>query len=693
MLDDPIQTDGMISAILPFLNCENEVVRSAAVRALGVHPGSPDVRGALLGLLRDEDPDVRSDAIEALMPLAQPEDADAIQASLTGDPVREVKLAAISILAQLNDRSSVDLLRALVLDKCEDRVAWEDDLGDWDDWLDVQIAAIDALGTMGAEDSIEDMLAALDDEMGQTLDVPVFRALSNMGREGVIWLLSTIQTASGLTRKRAAEAIALSNPDVLTDFREELIGSDDPSLRILVLPLLSEDDPEAARLTQDDPSDMVRIAGLHKFAECRPECVLNALLDESESVRAEALGLLALPVDEDMHEILVDNCLAWSNTAGPALSMATVTLLPRLAHNRAIGPLINISVNSDRPLEVRIAATRALTPIQTDQITHHLTALLSDRAQQLRLIALRALRERVDEGDTIALDILTRAIDQTLLSDEDSYQPLNTKTAADVATPKGGRGSNIHISEDGEIIRDAEPGEAPQSTLASLQTIDGATDQPEMTSSQKRKRVAVEGSDAVAEDLARAAMDVCRDLGSVRIASAAIGHLTSESETLRLSAWRLIASSFSTSIEARGAISKATDDTLPEIRLLAYSVFAEMPAELIGKALSDSDAMIRAHAIGALQSADTLRYLDDLSAIVREAALRQVLASDDADLIDAAAAKLLKAEKVATLAIGLTSSSQIWQKTAAVLSEAPDRQAFVILEALTKTGQVAGQTA
>lgn len=687
MLDDPIHTDGMVSAILPFLNCENEVVRSAAVRALGVQSGSPDIRGALLGLLRDEDPDVRSDAIEALMPLAQPEDADAILASLTGDPVREVKLAAISILARLNDRGSVDLLRAFVLDKCEDRVAWEDDLGDWDDWLDVQIAAIDALGAMEAEDAIEDMLAAQDDEMGQTLDVPVFRALSKMGREGVVWLLATIQTAPGLSRKRAAEAVALTNPDVLTDFRDELVSSDDPSLRILVLPLLSENDADAATLTQDDPSDVVRIAGLRNFAECRPEWVLNALLDESENVRAEALGLLALPVDEEIHEVVVDNCLAWSNTAGPALAIATVALLPRLAPNRAIGPLIDISVNSDRPLEVRIAATRALVLFQSDQITLHLTALLSDRAQQLRLIALRALRERADEGDTVALDMLARAIDQTLLSDEDSYQPLNTGAATDVATPKGGRGSNIHISPDGEIIRDAEPGEVPQSTLGSLQTVDGAKDQPEMMTPKKRKRVAVEGSDAVAEDLARAAMDVCRDLRSVRIASAAVGHLASDTETLRLSAWRFIASSFSTSTEARGAVQKATDDTSAEIRLLAYSIPTEMPADLIEKALSDSDALIRAHAIGTLQSVDALHYLDDPSAIVRETALRQLVASDDADLIDAAAARLLDAEKVATLAVGLSCSAQIRQKTVAILSKAQDRQAFVILEALATTRQ------
>ncbi len=687
MLDDPIQTDNMASAILPYLGSENEVIRSAAVRALGAQPVCSEIRSALLALLRDDDPDVRSDAIEALGSLMQPEDAGTVRASLLGDPVREVKLAAIGILGQLNDRSSVELLRALVRDRCEDRVAWEDDLSDWEDWLDVQIAAIDALGAMGAEDSIEDILAALDDEMGQTLDLPVFRALSKMDHEGVVWLLATIQTATGLTRKRAAEALARTNPDMLADFRDELINSDDPSLRIVVLPFLSADDSEAAMLTQSDPSDGVRIAGLRRFAEYRPEWVINALQDDSENVRAEALGLLSLPLDEDIHEALVDNCLAWSNTAGSTLAIATVSLLPRLAPNRAIGPMIDISMNSDRPLEVRVAAARALASVRTKETTHHLRALLSDRARQLRLVALRALRERADGGDAIALNILVQAIDQTLLSDEDSYQPLDTGTAADVATPKGGGGSNIHISPDGEVIRDAEPSEATQSTLASLQAVKDATNQPEMTSPKKRKRVVVEGPDAVAEDLARAAMDVCRNLASLRTASAAVGHLTSDAETLRLSAWRLIASSFSTSTEARGAIQKATDDASPEIRFFAYSIPAEMPADLIEKALSDSDVLIRAHAIGALQSTDTLHYLDDPSAFVRETALRHIVASEDTDLIDAAAAKLLDAGKVETLAVGLSCSPQIWQKTATVLSETHDRQAFVILEALATTRQ------
>ena len=693
MLDDPCRSDDMSSAILPYIGCENEVIRSAAVRALGVQPGTPVTRTALLGLLRDPDPDVRSDAIEALSPLAQPEDADVILESLTGDPVREVKLAAIHILTRMNADSSVDLLRALVLSKCEDRVAWEDDLGDWDDWLDIQVAAIDALGIMGTEDAIQDMLTALDDEMGQTLDIPVFRALSKMGREGVVWLLATIQTASGLIRKRAAEALALTNPEMLADFRDELIGSDDPALRILALPVLSANDPEATALTQTDPSELVRIAGLREFAECRPEWVLNALLDDSEQVRAAALGLLTLPVDEDIHEVLVDNCLAWSNTASRTLATAAVALLPQLAPDRAIGPLIDLSATAERPLDIRLAATQALALFETEQITHHLMMLLSDRAQQLRLVALRALRDRADKGDTVALDVLVHAVDQTLLSDEDSYQPLNTQAAADVATPKGGRGSNIHISEDGEIIHDAEPEKAPHSTLASLQAVEDASEQTEIISPKMRKRVAVEGSDAVAEDLARVAMDLCRDLGSVRIASAAVGYLTCDTETLRLSAWRLIASTYSASAEARGAFLKATDDASPEIRLLAYSVPADMPAELIEKALSDSDAMIRAYAIGTLRGAEMLPYLEDPSAIVRETALRQVIASADADLIDTAAAMLLRAEKVATLAIGLTSSSQIWQKTAAVLSEAPDRQAFVILEALNAAGQVAEQTA
>jgi len=64
-------------APLPFariLRSENDLLRSAAIRALpALIDTAPDaVRAKLIDALIDPDPDVRSDAMEALSPIALP---------------------------------------------------------------------------------------------------------------------------------------------------------------------------------------------------------------------------------------------------------------------------------------------------------------------------------------------------------------------------------------------------------------------------------------------------------------------------------------------------------------------------------------------------------------------------------------------------------------------------------------------
>ncbi|MEM9778478.1 MAG: HEAT repeat domain-containing protein, partial [Pseudomonadota bacterium] len=169
-------------ALSPWLESQNEVLRCAAIRATSGLCEDVDMqRETLLTALMDPDPDVRTDAMEAFAPLARDGDAGTLLLSLSGDPVREVKLAAIAGLGGLQCPEASGLLRSLARSRAEDQVAWEDEDSDWEDWLDIQIAAIKALGQMGDASAIPDLLAARDDEYGQTLDVQVFEALSLMG--------------------------------------------------------------------------------------------------------------------------------------------------------------------------------------------------------------------------------------------------------------------------------------------------------------------------------------------------------------------------------------------------------------------------------------------------------------------------------------------------------------------------------
>ena len=691
MLADPIRTEDMTTAILPHVQSENDVIKCAAVRALGRH-GQNDIRSreVFLGLLRDQDPDVRSDAIEALAPLVELADAPVILESLQGDPVREVKLAAIQILVDLHYRDCISQLRALALSKCEDTVAWEDELGDWDDWMDVQIASIDALGELGATDSIDDLMAALNDEMGQTLDIPVFRALAKLGKQGLVWLLATVEAGKGLARKRAADALVDVDPELLRDHLDRLIKAEDAALRLLGLSLLTADDPQAEELTLRDPAQEVRAAGLKQFAETRPEWVVAALADPSENIQAEVLDLLPSPLPDYLEEMLVDNLQAWMQTSGPVLAPAAAALLPKVAPSLATAPLNRLANDRDRPIEPRLAAVRCLGEIGGPAMADILANLLSDRAQQVRLVALQELKSLAQAGDRPALDILAQAIHGGLLDEEQSVQPLDLGAAADVGMPKGESPAGIRISEDGEILRDASEEETDNtsSTLSALQLVTPEAEAKAAEGKPKgkgKKRVAIEGPDAVADDLSCAAMDAASSLVSIKIANAVLTQLNALDDRARIAAWRALTTSFATSFEAAQAAPMALCDTSPEVRRYALAVLiatGQMDKYML-QALEDGDALVRAEAVAQLSDKRLLDFIGDASTAVRHAALSAAWHSGDDELSKQASSQIFASGRSDTIAWGLQRSEDMRCEAVTHLTHDKDgRTSFVILEAL-----------
>lgn len=691
MLADLIHTTDITSAILPHIQSDNEVIRCAAVRALGRN-GSDDPRSreVLLGLLHDPDPDVRSDAIEVLAPLIQPEDAAVVLESLIGDPVREVKLAAIQMLVELQDQSCIPQLRALVLSKCEDSVAWEDEIADWDDWLDVQIASINALGTLGVADSLDDLLAALDDEMGQTLDIPVFRALAQMGKQGVIWLVAWVDAGKGLARKRAADALAGADPALLRDHLDRLLAADDAALRLLGLSLLSVDAPQAEDITLRDASEQLRCAALRQFSHARPDWVIAALADPSEAVQATALKLLPLPLPEHLQGMLIDNMLAWLKTGSVVLASVAANLLPKIAAARAVDPLSALAFDGDRAIEARIAAIRSLGGHRDPAVTGILQDLLSDRSQQLRLVALHEIKSRAQSGDRSALTCLVQAVDGSLLDEDDAVQPLEAEAAADVGMQKEEATGNLRISEDGEILRDSngDVTDAGSSTLASLQIATPAFEAKSSSNKpkSKRRRVAIEGPDAVAEDLSCVAMDAAAGLVSLRVANAVLSQINAPQDRVRIAAWRALTSEFSTCLEAAQAAPMALCDAQPEVRrhALAVLIGTGQIDKFIQQALEDSDTLVRADAVAQLRGKRLLDFVTDPAVAVRHAALFVVLNSDDAELSAQAIALVFDSARVDTIAWGLQRSALMHSEALRRLTDdaASGRDHFVILDAL-----------
>lgn len=696
-------SDGEISALQRFLDGENDVLRCAAVRALPHVTGDRTApRTALISALLDPDADVRTEAMEAFTCVATLKDVPVILRSLEGDPVREVKLSAIDALRQLPDETATGLLRALVLSRAEDRVSWEDEGSDWEDWLDVQIAAIRALGDLGVTDAIEDMMAARDDEYGQQLDVPVFNALAAMGETGVSWLVAVISTEGGHAGQRAADVLARCAPEALLLYIDTLVGSEDARLRALAVPHIAPDEALLGVLALKDTDAGVRRAALERAAPVQPDLAIRALRDSDAAVQAVALDNLSEPLPNEGRETIVDNMLAWLQRGSPALMRAAATKLPELAPDRAETELLALIGDSQRPLDARVAAASALGTLVPPVTVSTLASLLSNPAQQVRARLLGLLSDRALVGDTEAQGVLADAIGGTLLSDEDAVcVPPKEQTGADVALSKddGGGSGRIRITRDGEIVEDedAQVGIDPQgSTLDSILNTqapapDLAEDTPEESAPKRRKRRAVEGPSAIAEALILEAMQTAAAANVSDLETSLLDQAGNGTDGARRAAWQCLARRATHHLpreEACAAARSAFGDPDPVIRLAAYQIRMRRPVEedLVQLASRDEDALIRAEAVRALPPESALAHFADPVLTVRSAALQRLTIAERPDLATAAFDQLVEAERSDTLSSLLSASAPATATAFSTLTDAslPLRKALVILTALSQ---------
>lgn len=690
-----------VPLILGQLARGNDVIRTDAVRAAARQStGDNRVRRALLDCLLDEDPDVRTDAMDALVEAAQPGDGATLRRSLAGDPVREVKLAAIRALARIGDAEAIPLLRRLALSRCEEDVAWEDDIGAWDEWLEIQVAAIDALGVLNAVDAIEDILAARDDEDGQVLDGPVFAALAAMGETGAVWLLSVAQTETGLSRARSLAALAGTTSELMADYLEEMLADAAADIRNLAVSLLPDGDPRITALALSDPAEEVRLQALRRSGAARPGLAVQALRDVSPRVQALALDHLALPLDAEMHETVLANCMAWLLIGKAPLKIAAARILPRLAPDQAADPLLTLVRDTVQPLDARLAAVSALGTLSGPVATERMITLLGDETRQVRTMALTCLADLCRAGDAAAGESLAMAMNGTLLAPEQAVvqRADGAESGPDLAMPKADAppAGHLVISRDGDIIETGPGDVAPagQSTLASIQIGAVADPEPELagetpeeTAPKRRRRRPVEGPDDVADDLRLVALGIAGDCPDTGIAQAVAEAAQGADDALRQAAWRALLGRCDRTPDIADLAVKALRDENPAVRTSAAELLAQSPETAGGLApcLEDGDALVRALAVRHCASdAQALAALADPARPVRDAALNRVLC-DTAGVLPAEVFQTLyQGERIDTLAAACERSGPILTLCLQALSP-PDlspRQAHILLQAL-----------
>ncbi len=598
-----------------------DIHRCAAAQALG-RIGWEGAVEPLIESLRDEDEDVRVDAVGALAAIGHPRAGAALLDSLIGDPCGDVKVAAAAALGRLRERKAIPVLRQLVRGR-EGDVLWdeEDFLSDgWDDWLDVQLKAIEALGAMGVVEAVPDIVAAIEDEMGQDVTPVAFPALARLGDAGIEALSLHLRSGGEGLRRRAAQALG----EVGTKGANQALASalDDASaeVRLIAVDALAARDPGAPFLLPlfEDSDPGVRCAMVRHSGRRWPERLHLLLDDPSAAVQAEVVALLAASPDLPQPEDLIQRLRVKLRGPSKSVAVAVCGAVVALAPEDCLADLAEQLQDARCPAELRCAAARALGDLPGEEAVRALVEVVDDNDRQLRIEAISALARiaRADPDSASASAILLGALRGELVPAPQDAPPAP-------AEQQGAEQASAPAVQEGEEA----PTAWPKSTLDALSRhedeaaaapseLPGAVELDERDlellalakGGPKRRRVVpLDPQVAVHEDVRRFAARVLGDVANDPAAEALAEVLDDEDVELRRAAAdslaRLVAALGGAATTVVERLIRALEDPDRDVRLaitraLGHTGNEVVPA-LVGR-LEDQDSFVRADAARAL---------------------------------------------------------------------------------------------
>ncbi|WP_343560298.1 HEAT repeat domain-containing protein [Kiloniella sp. b19] len=703
-LTSQMKADEQARVLTRFLKAEEDTIRAAAARALCGY-ATDKTADELLAALLDEDEDVRIDAMVALRDVARPQDARTVLKSLQGDPIPEVKIAAVKTLARLKAEEAFPLLCRLVVDRAEDEVFWDEHGDVWDDWLDIQLEAVRALGRYGNPDAVEPLMKAWQDEMGQEIHADIFMSLAALPERGLPVLLDIVKGEDGRSRRIAMNALMTVAPEALAGDVLALSADDNPEIRRIALRGFPADHEELRFILEHDTQASVRAELVRLFGAERQDLSRLALLDESEEVRARALKTLVLPDHENFCNDLLANLEVWISVGGETLCVAAVERFAEWGGSRAVPVLCALVKNADRPEQARLKALSLLGTMDGEEALATLELSLKDRSRQMRVSALSGLRLALQSNQPLkrdgAVKLFAMAIGGDLLtvasdSGDNHSDPLPGKTD-----------KYLEIAEDGEILhRDKSevPEEelaAPQSTLAALQrplvraVPESSTyqEREDETRSQDKaddihggeagvrkpkaggkKRVDVRGPEAFELDLRINALNVLdpESSGFETIRNAMIAAALSDQIPLQVAALNAMArvgGTFAGSAQERDELVGLLKHPESQVRYAAAAFILkafENCGDILATLSTDNDAHLRS--LGLLARLESVQdnpldivrdALSDEVHLVRRTVLERVAAKGDPDLLKRCVELAVEQRNVDALLVLLQVSSTV----------------------------------
>ena len=620
-----------------------DVARAAAAQALGAI-ARPDPDGeaidALIQGLLDEDEDVRVDAAEALGQIGHARAGAALMESLVEDPVGEVKVAAVAALGRLKHGPAIPVLRDLVRGR-DGRVVWDDEeflAGGWDDWLDVQVKAIEALGAMAAVEAVPDIVAAAADEMGQDLSPVAFRAVAGMGEAGLAALTAVLRSGRERERKHAAEALRENGSKAARETLAIALADRCAEVRITVLRALAAHSPRDARLGAllADPDPGVRRAAVRLVGDHWPERLEPLFDDPSALVQAEVIDLLGdggLPPDiEDFEFRLRVKMRGPSERAAVAACQALAALYPGTAE----ADLREQLRDARCPAPVRRAAARALAKLGTRQAVAALATAAGDDHREVRTEAVAALAgiARAGPAAGAARDVLLDALRGDLVpppADVPPPPPPPARQKASTPAPDQPWPVSTLQAITGDEPAPAEP-EAVTLDERDLELLALTATGP------RRKHVPLNPPVVLHQDVRRLAALVLGDVAEARVAEALAAALEDPDLELRRRAAGSLArvgdALRGLPAVARAALRGVLEHRDRDLRLGATRALGTTSLDVVAavaERLGDEDSHVRAEAVRALAA---LGATPD--------AVLDLLGDDDPGVRGAAAAAIAK---------------------------------------------------
>lgn len=375
-----------------------DIHRCAAAQGLS-QISYPGTAAAFEKALLDEDEDVRADVVAGLVKIADPKTGDAVLENLLGDPSPEVKLAAIELLAEIDHKEALPWLMKLITEQSEE-INWDESAyyaSGWDDWLDIQKAAIKAVGKMGAQEAVPEILKAMDDEEGQDLTPVALPVLAHLGQTGLAALKKLFADGDARVRRNICDQLDFSQSGIALEILSTSLSDASPDVRYVAVEKLLDHDASDERLVaffDDDDADVRKLMVDH-LGSSHPEKVTQGLSDKSVSVRQSAFRIIASEpelFEKDGFSEVVRTAIAGVPEVAGDAAVAWACLIGEPAA-KSLGQALQ---NPKQPLAFRMGLIEALTVLD-DAGFSYLAEAAGDENRQVRVSALSALAEIAKE--------------------------------------------------------------------------------------------------------------------------------------------------------------------------------------------------------------------------------------------------------------------------------------------------------